>query len=134
MLLPKGATVAVADGEKLRMFTNSGDENAIKLAPQPAAEVDGDHTGSGARHHSSGANPDDDQQKEDGFAAGIADVLNQRVLSGKIEHLVVIAAPKTLGELRRHYHKTLGPKLVAEISKDLTGHSLEDIEKALNAG
>jgi protein required for attachment to host cells len=133
MLLPKGATIAVADGEKLRMFTNSGDENAIKLAPLPAAEVDGDHTGSGARHQSSAANPDDDQQKKDGFAVGIADILNQRVLSGKIDHLVVIAAPRTLGELRKHYHKTLEPKLFAEISKDLTGHSLEDIETALNA-
>lgn len=133
MLLPKGATVAVADGEKLRMFTNSGDETAIKLAPLPAAEVDGSHTGSGAHRQSSPGNPAERQQDEDGFAAGIAEVLNTRVLSGEIEHLVVIAAPKTLGQLRRHYHKTLAPKLVAEISKDLTGHSLEDIERALNA-
>jgi protein required for attachment to host cells len=30
---------------------------------------------------------------------------------------VVIAAPKTLGELRKHYHKTLSAKCWATLSK-----------------
>jgi protein required for attachment to host cells len=38
-------------------------------------------------------------------AAGVADFLNKQVLSGKIDDIVIIAAPKTLGELRKHYHK-----------------------------
>jgi protein required for attachment to host cells len=134
MLLPKGATVAVADGETLRLFTNTGDESGLKLTALPDANVDGDHAASGNRHPSSSANPSDSQQSEDGFAVGIAEVLNRRVLSGQIEHLVVIAAPRTLGELRKHYHKNLEAKLVTEISKDLTGHGIPDIEKALNAG
>jgi protein required for attachment to host cells len=133
MLLPKGATVAVADGEKLRLFTNSGDEGALKLTALPDADVDGDHSGSDTGHSSSAANPNDSQQAEDGFAIGIADILNKGAMSNKISHLVVIAAPRTLGELRKHYHKTLSAKLVAEISKDLTGHGIADIEKALNA-
>jgi protein required for attachment to host cells len=133
MLLPKGATVAVADGEKLRLFTNSGDERAMKLTALPDADVNGENSGSGIGHSSSAANPDESQKAEDGFAAGIADVLNKRAMSGKLTHLVVVAAPRTLGELRKHYHKTLSAILVAEISKDLTGHGLPDIEKALNA-
>ncbi|WP_242154832.1 host attachment protein [Sphingomonas sp. BAUL-RG-20F-R05-02] len=43
----------------------------------------------------------------------------------------MIAAPRTLGELRKHYHKTLEAKLVGEVSKDLTGHTTADIEKAI---
>ena len=54
-------------------------------------------------------------------------------MGGGIEQLVVIAAPRSLGELRKHYHKTLEAKLTGEIAKDLTGHSIADIEKAVHA-
>lgn len=131
MKLPKHAVVAVADGETLNLFRNSGDESAPKLTALPHADVATSNKGSGARHASSSANPDDHQQDEDSFAAGIAAMLNQQVQAGKITDLVVIAAPRTLGELRKHYHKTLVANLVGEISKDLTGHSTSDVEKAI---
>ena len=115
MQLPKHATVAVADGEKLKMFRNTGDEAHPKLAPMPAPDIESENKGSGARHQSSSANPDASQVEEDSFASGIADLLNRQVLSGKISHLVIIAAPRTLGELRKHYHKTLSAVLVGEI-------------------
>lgn len=131
MKIPKNAIVAVADGETLKLFRNSGDASAPKLTALPDADVATDNKGSGGRHASSSANPDDSQQDEDGFAAGIAAMLNQRVQAGKIDDLLVIAAPRTLGELRKHYHKTLTAKLIGEISKDLTGHAIADIEKAI---
>ena len=134
MQLPSGATVAVADGEKLLMFQNAGDEREIKLKSVEEGDVANENAGSGARHHSSSANPDDAQSKEDGFAAGIADILNTGVLGGKIKALVVVAAPRTLGELRQHYHKNLSAILVGELAKDLTGHSIHDIEKAITDG
>lgn len=134
MHIPKGATVAVADGEILNLFRNTGDEATPKLTAMPDAEVGTTNHGSGGRHQSSSANPADSQQDEDSFAAGIADVLNRRVLDGKIEHLVVVAAPRTLGELRKHYHKALNAVLVGEIPKDLTGHSIADLEKIIAAG
>jgi len=33
--------------------------------------------------------------------------------------------------MRKHYHKALSAKVVGEIAKDLTGHGLHDIEKAV---
>ena len=45
----------------------------------------------------------------------------------------IIAAPRALGEMRKHYHKTLSAKLLGEISKDLTGHPIADIESAIQA-
>lgn len=45
----------------------------------------------------------------------------------------MIAAPKSLGELRKHYHKALEAKLMGEIVNDLTGYSVADIEKAVHA-
>lgn len=133
MNIPKGATVAVADGEKLNLFRNSGDEATPELTALPDADVDTENKGSGARHVSSSANPDNSQVEEDSFAAGVASLLNRKVLDGKISDLIVVAAPRTLGELRKHYHQKLSAALVCEIAKDLTGHSIKDVEKAIAA-
>ena len=133
MKLPKNAVIAVADGETLNLYRNSSDDGVPSLTALPDADVDTTNKGSGGRHQSSSANPSDSQQDEDGFAAGIAALLNKRVLDGKIDDLVIVAAPRTLGELRKHYHKSLEAKLVGEIAKDLTGHSTRDIETALAA-
>lgn len=133
MNIPKGATVAVADGEKLNLFRNAGEESEPKLEALPDAEIDSSNKGSGSRHQSSSANPSDSQQDEDGFAAGTAEMLNKRVLDGKIDSLIVVAAPRTLGELRKHYHKALSAVLAGEIAKDLTGHSIADVEKTIAA-
>ena len=84
MLLPKGATVAVADGEKFNLFRNSGDEANPSLTVMAEPDVESVNKGSGASHQSSSANPDDSQASEDGFAGGIADLLNKRVLDGEI--------------------------------------------------
>jgi protein required for attachment to host cells len=132
MLLPKGTTVAVADGEKFILFRNTGDEANPALTAMPEANIDS-VKGADASHQSSSGNPDASQAAEDGFAGGIASLLNKRVLDGEISDLVIIAAPRTLGELRKSYHKKLSEVLRGEISKDLTGHPLHDIEKAIAA-
>ncbi len=133
MQIPKGATVAVADGEKFNLFQNISDDADLKLKALPYADVDTDSNNASGGRKSSSANPDQGQADEDNFVGGIADVLNQRVLKGKITGLVVIAAPKALGELRKHYHKELETILIGEIAKDLTGHSIQDIEKLITA-
>ena len=128
MMLPKGTTVAVADGEKLNLFRNAGDEAALQLTPTQHEAVTDAHAGS--RQTSSG-NPDPSQASEDGFSAGIVGLLNKDVLEGRIHGLVIIAAPRALGEMRKHYHKALSAKLLGEIAKDLTGHGVGDIEAAI---
>ncbi|MES5100194.1 host attachment protein [Agrobacterium sp. BA1120] len=133
MDIPQHTVVAVADGEKLSLFRNEGDAQNVKLTALPDADVDSSKIPSGARHASSSANPDDSQQDEDGFSAGIADMLNKKVLGGNIKGLIVVAAPRTLGEMRKGYHKSLSDVLLGELDKDLTGHSIQDIEKALAA-
>ena len=133
MMLPKGTTVAVADGEKLNLFRNTGDEAGIRLVAVPHGGVDADQGTSTGRQASS-ANPDHGQTGEDQFSAGIVQLLNQQALSGKIKNLVIVAAPRALGEMRKHYHKALSAILLGEIAKDLTGHSLSNVEQALTAG
>ena len=99
----KNTVVAVADGATLNLFRNTGDEDSPSLTALSDANVPATNKGSGGRHQSSSVNPSDSQQDENGFAAGVTGLLNKRVLDGKIDNLVVIAAPRTLGELRKHY-------------------------------
>lgn len=73
------------------------------------------------------------QQEEDRFAADTAALLKKRALDNDFETLIIIAPPKTLGELRKHYHKEVSGRLAGELAKDLTGHPIGDIEKALIA-
>ncbi|WP_454859100.1 baeRF12 domain-containing protein [Rhizobium binxianense] len=133
MMLPQGTVIAVSDGEKLSLYRNVANEPELELSALPDAAVDSDTKGSGGRHGSSSANPGESQLEEDGFSAGVAAYLNKQVLEGKIENLVIIAAPRALGELRKHYHKALLAKLLLELPKDLTDHTIHDIEKALSA-
>lgn len=131
MQLSNGTIVAVCDGEKLKLFRNKGDEQKTELVAIEVDDVDTDNQGSGGRHQSSAANPDRSQIKEDSFAAGAAEVLNRLVLGGKAAAVVVVAAPRTLGEMRKHYHAKLEQALKLELAKDLTGHSIGEVSKAL---
>lgn len=53
MLLPKGATVAVADGEKFNLFRNTGDEANPALTAMPEPDIESVNKGSGSGHQSS---------------------------------------------------------------------------------
>ncbi|TAX43832.1 host cell attachment protein [Rhizobium leguminosarum] len=131
MILPQGTFVAVTDGEKLDLYRNNGSGTELSLSLIHGVSIVDEAKGSGGRHGSTSANPDESQLAEDGFSAGIAQYLNKQVLEGEIEHLAIISAPRSPGELRKHYHKFLAAKLLLEIPKELTGHSVEDIEKAV---
>ena len=129
MKIPKGTLVAVVDGEKLALFQNTGQQD-VQLSARPSPTIP-DRASGAAGRISSEANPDNDTQAEDGFAMGVAEVLNKWSVTNKIDELLVIAAPKTLGELRKHWHKDLESKLAGEIAKDLTGHSTDQIAAAI---
>ena len=134
MLFPKGATVAVSDGRTLRLFRNEGDERSLELKELPAAKLHPHDKGSGHGHRSSSGNPDDRGLEEDSYASATAELLNQRVLAGEIKHLYVVAPPRTLGELRKHYHAKLRDVLIGELHHEHTQDSVETLQKALAKG
>ncbi|WP_374944784.1 host attachment family protein [Sphingomonas sp.] len=103
----------------------------------PAGASGGDnHAGGGgagfAPQRGTMGETDYHQQEEDRFAAETAAMLNKRALAGDFESLIVVASPKTLGELRKHYGKAVSARLTGELAKDLTGHPVPDIERALH--
>ncbi len=128
MLLAHGTIVAVIDGEKFILLRASGSESEPKLTAIANPDVgNADPIPSGGRHHSSAANPDDKQLVEDGHSAAVADQLNGMALKNEIGAIVIVAARKALGELRKNWHKALEAKIVAEIAKEMTGASTDEI-------
>lgn len=73
------------------------------------------------------------QQEEDRFAAEAAALLNARAQAGEFETLIVVAPPRALGAMRPHYDQALRERLAGEVAKDLTGHTVPQIEAALTA-
>ncbi|MFZ3485621.1 host attachment family protein [Sphingomonas sp. 3-13AW] len=71
------------------------------------------------------------QLEEDRFAAETAEMLRKRALNNDFKALVVIAPPRTLGELRKKYHKEVSSRIIGELDKDLTGHPVDEIERLL---
>jgi len=71
------------------------------------------------------------QLEEDRFAAQTAEMLRERALNNDFETLIIVAPPRTLGELRKHYHQEVSARLAGELAKDLTGHAIPQIEEVL---
>src|SRR5437763_2508284 len=127
MILPTGTTVAVADGETVRLFRNTGVKPGVHLVEITTAPPASAHSGSGARHHAGSANPDGRRLGEDDFAAATAAFLNQLSLDGTIKHLVVVSDPRTLGEMRKHFHRDLRGKIMGEAAKAFSRRPLADV-------
>ena len=150
MQVPHDTYVLVADGRKLLFLRNEGDAQALNLQVEMAEEQSNPATrdqGTDAAGRASSTSPagrnnqsgssveptDFHQLEEDRFAADAADMLRKRALARKYDKLIVVAPPKTLGELRKHYHKEVEARLTGELATDLTGHTIPNIEKLLMA-
>lgn len=146
MHVPHNSVIVVADGEKMLFFRNEGDGDYLNLTVERKREQDNppdraqktDAPGrtfddSGGAGRSSYEETDYHQLEEDRFAAETADILKKRALRNEFDSLVVVAPPRTLGELRKHYHKEVEKRLQGEIAKDLTGHTVPEIEKIIKS-
>lgn len=143
MLVPHDAFVVVADGRKMLFFRNDGDAAYPNLIVERVREQDnppnrdqatdgpGTSFSSVGNGRSSYEETDFHQLEEDRFAAETAERLRKRALANNFEKLIVVAPPRTLGELRKHYHKEVSSRLIGELDKDLTGHPVREIEIAL---
>lgn len=143
MQIPNNAFVVVADGRKMLLFRNEGDAAYPNLVVEKAEDhinpKDSDQKTDAPGRASGGIGGRADtmdevdfhQQEENRFAAEITDLLKTRALGNDFESLIIVAPPKTLGEMRKHYHGEVSKRLIGEIDKDLTGHSVPDIEKAI---
>jgi len=143
--IPNRALVMVVDGRKMLLLRNHGDEANLDLQTEAHDEQesrkDGDIKTDQAGQSSGPAGTgmpggtmgetDFAQQAEDRWAADAGALLSKRALKNDYDALVVIAAPKTLGVLRKHYHKEVESRLLGELAKEMTDRPIADIEKML---
>ena len=143
--LAHGAWVFVGDGQKALFLINEGDEkfpNLRRLSAEehrdpPTREQGSDAPGraysSVGEARSAVGQTDWHELEKERFAVSIADRINKAAQSGAFNQLVVVAPPKILGDLRRAFSTETESKIVAEIDKDLTHHTIAEIEGLVTA-
>lgn len=145
MRIAHDALVLVADGRKSLFLRNEGDDQFLNLVVEDQRahadladrDMKSDAPGRSMSPVGGGQStmdePDYHQIEEDRFAKETAELLAKRVQKNGVEQLIVVAPPRTLGELRHHYGKAVQAKIVAEVDKDLVNHPIDQLEGVLKA-
>ena len=143
--LQNGTWILVADGEKalvLENLTDHADPNftvrRLEQHDNPPARAQGtDAPGrfnDGPQVQRSAVQETDWHQLEkDRFASDLSDMLYRNAHRGDFEHLVLVAPPGVLGEMRQHLHQEVARKVIFEIDKTLTNHPIKEIERIVKA-
>jgi protein required for attachment to host cells len=140
--LPHDAYVFVGDGRRALFLRNEGDEKFPTLRTErvftnhnpPSHEQGTDQPGrafgpGGLRSSVDATDWHDIEEHK--FAREVAATFEHLVRERKVKALVVVAPPRTLAELRKDFHADVKGRIIAEIDKDLTKHSVYEIEKHL---
>jgi protein required for attachment to host cells len=127
-ILP-GTWIVVADGAEARLFHSKGQGDNFSLEQvellKPTDLLDDGPSG----HRP----PESDGQATDEatFAKQLAHRINTAALKNEFEHLVLVADPQTLGQIRPQLHKETLRRIVREVAKTFTNSPVEDIKDAV---
>lgn len=127
-ILP-GTWIVVADGGGARLFHSEGQNEAFALKQVQLLQPEDLPNDGPAGHRPT----ESDQQATDEatFAKQLAHRLNAAALKNEYEHLVLMADPQTLGQMRPQLHKETTRRIVAEVAKTFTNAPIEVIRDAL---
>jgi protein required for attachment to host cells len=143
MSISHNALVFVGDGRKMLFLRNHGKGGLLDLRTEAHDEQDdpkdreikSDAPGLTAQKGAFGRPAMDEadfhQQAEDRWARQAAELLNRRALANDYDTLIIVAPPRTLGELRKHLHKETEKRIAATFNKEMTDRPLADIEDLL---
>ena len=143
--LPHRAVVFVGDGRKALFLLNEGTALEPRLEVQrvfedenpPTHEQGSDRPGralSGiAPSRSAMEQTDCHDIEKHRFTRAVACALNSLLQQSRAEHVVIVAPPRTLADLRQSFSPAVEKLIVAEIAKDLTGLTVSDISQYLTA-
>ena len=130
---PTKTWVLIADGARARILENDGPGKGLAAIDRlvfhggHAATHDLVDDREGRTHSSHGpgraaidAHIDPHRELKRTFAHELADVLAHELDAGAFDRLVIVAAPVTLGDLRKVLSPKVAAKVSGEIHKDLT--------------
>ena len=125
--VPHHALILVADGKHALLYRNVG-EHGVKLEKAGHLPTDvADGKGPGKLPHESSPR----EAEEENFAKHVAKDLYTRLHDQKMEALVLVADPQTLGQLRACLHQEVSKRITGELHKTLVKSSVADIEHIL---
>lgn len=139
--IPHNAWVLVADGRKALLLRNEGDDlypnlriaHVLEAPANPRnVEQGADRPGrlASGTHRSAVEQTDQHEINERAFATRVVELL-ERKLGSSTEGVILVAAPRTLSELRKALPPTAHSLILAEIDKDLTHLTAYEIEQHL---
>ncbi len=136
--------VVVADGEKALFLRNEGDEKYPNLevfreiseenppTHDQGTDRPGRFTDGGGNVHKSAVQETDWHRIEkERFAKEIAERLYKSAHRGDFSRLVIVAPPLVMGEMRKELHQEVEQRVIGELPKTLTNHTVAEIEKIL---
>lgn len=134
--------IMVVDGAKMSLFRNRGKDFAADLElvehveehsasnAQLGTDKPGRSFSSTGKTRSAYETTDYHQVAEDDFAKGVIEKLNGLAQQSNVD-FIVVAAPRVLGVMRKHYSPDLRKRLIVEIDKDYTGRPVADVAELL---
>lgn len=143
---PKKTWVLVADAARACVFETSGAGGTLAEVPGLAREHDhrashelgSDRPGrvvesANASRHAVAAKTDPHRALKRTFAVELAELIEAEAAARNIDRLVIVLPPVMLGDFRAAASVALKSRIAAEIGKDLTKATREDIEKHVAA-
>jgi protein required for attachment to host cells len=139
--MPKKITwILVADGARARVLMNQGIGKGLQPAVNgeivhavpPTRELGTDRPGRGQQRGVSGRHAfephvDWHRFEKEKFSKEMAGLLDAAAERGAFDRLVLIAPPRTLGDLRAALGAKARGKIHAEVDKDLTHVTVQDL-------
>jgi protein required for attachment to host cells len=130
--------VLVADGARGRLFrfekgrltpADNADRVGTRLR---AREIEADKPGrsfdsSGRHRHALAPSTDARRSAEQAFAQAVAQWMDEEASRGAFDHLIVVAPPRALGELRRAFTKEVARRIIGTVKKELTTLSAAEV-------
>ncbi|TIX50590.1 host attachment protein [Alteraurantiacibacter aquimixticola] len=145
MRIKNGTLILVADGAKMLVYRNDGgvDDLDLKVLEHGEAEKLATHEqgsdtpgrtqASAGERRSSYEETDWQQQAEDEFARAAAGALEKCAAGSSGSDVVIAAAPRTLGTLRKYYGNQTKARLIGEIDKDLAHCVKQDVAAVVSS-
>jgi protein required for attachment to host cells len=124
--------IVIADGAHARVLEHSDDSPKLEAVESMAFDVDlpptreivSDRPGrtfdsKGNARHAKAGRSDPHRELKRGFAKKLAGALQESLAKKRYEHLVLVAPPTTLGDLREALTKGVRVLVAAEVAQDL---------------
>jgi protein required for attachment to host cells len=138
--------ILIADGHQAKVFERHGpnatlvpvEDMFVEMELPPNRDIQDDRPGrsfesSNPSRHSIASRTDPHRDLKRDLARNVADKLSQGLSDRRFDHLVVVAPPATLGDLRQVFSAPLQAKVTAELAKDLTKVPHHDLPSHLKA-